>query len=291
VDREGFRPVLDTVLPGRARATPVARNRTGFSYQGAGVAADIQSERRPDEGFGFGTSTLAARALPGVVSRGRGAGCEDALVLSRGSEIGGSTEGAVFGTVHAGRGSEPCGSKGQIVDASLVKAPRQRSARQESAQVKVGRVPAGWSRKQHRHKDRDVRWTRKREENHHGNKNPVSVDREPGLVRRWQASDAACHDSRVFARVPDENSSSGDARADSTCHGRSHAVLLSGGGRHSRIPRKGYRNARCRHGPGRPAASTRRCGRRWSMCWSNPGPWAASWPGLSAWLGRTSRAP
>jgi len=31
VDREGFPPVLDTVLSGRARAMPVTRNRTGFS--------------------------------------------------------------------------------------------------------------------------------------------------------------------------------------------------------------------------------------------------------------------
>jgi len=53
----------------------------------------------------------------------------------------------------------------------------------------------------------------------------------------------------VFARVPDE-SSSGAVRADSACHSRSHEALLAEGGWCSRIPRKGYRNARCRRGPG-----------------------------------------
>jgi len=181
------------------------------------------------------------RTLSGVVSRGFGAGCEDALVLSPGSEVGGNMEGTVFGTVLEGRGWGPCGT--QEVRGCQ---PRQRAASaQRATGERTGEGGQGSGRvvtKQHRHKDRDVRWTRKRNENHHGNKNLISVDREPGPVRRWQASDAAYHDSRVFARVPGESSSSGDIRADSACYSRSHEALLAEGGWHSRIPRKEYRN-------------------------------------------------
>jgi len=116
-----------------------------------------------------------------------------------------------------------------------------------------------------------------------------SVNREPGLVRRWQVSDAVCHDSRVFARVPDESSSSGTVRADSACHSRSHEALLAEGGSRSRIPCKGDRN---------PPLSTRsrEASRKRSKVQAavghvlaQPGPWAASWPGLSSWIGRISR--
>src|SRR5690349_8862464 len=50
---------------------------------------------------------------------------------------------------------------GQIVDASLVAAPRQRNTQAEKDDVRAGRVPEGWRRKpaKLRHKDRDARWT------------------------------------------------------------------------------------------------------------------------------------
>src|SRR5690242_3328838 len=50
---------------------------------------------------------------------------------------------------------------GQIVDASLVAAPRQRNTQAEKDDIKAGRVPEDWKRKpaKLRHKDRDARWT------------------------------------------------------------------------------------------------------------------------------------
>ena len=48
---------------------------------------------------------------------------------------------------------------GQIVDASLVAAPRQRNTQPEKEDIKAGRVPPDWKRKSAklRHKDRDAR--------------------------------------------------------------------------------------------------------------------------------------
>jgi len=56
--------------------------------------------------------------------------------------------------------------KGQIVDASLVSAPKQRNSREENAQVKTGETPDNWSENKRRQKDTDARWTRKNGKNH-----------------------------------------------------------------------------------------------------------------------------
>lgn len=52
---------------------------------------------------------------------------------------------------------------GQIVDASLVAAPRQRNTNAEKADIKAGRIPEHWKDKPAKlsHKDRDARWTLK----------------------------------------------------------------------------------------------------------------------------------
>ena len=50
---------------------------------------------------------------------------------------------------------------GQIVDASLIAAPRQRNTNEEKKAIKEGRIPAEWQDKpaKLRQKDRDARWT------------------------------------------------------------------------------------------------------------------------------------
>jgi len=46
---------------------------------------------------------------------------------------------------------------GQIVDATIVAAPKQRNTIEEKKAIKEGRVPEEW--KDARQKDRDARWT------------------------------------------------------------------------------------------------------------------------------------
>ncbi len=48
---------------------------------------------------------------------------------------------------------------GQIVDATIVAAPKQRNTEAERAAIKAGQVPAGWAEKpaKLRQKDRDAR--------------------------------------------------------------------------------------------------------------------------------------
>jgi transposase len=52
---------------------------------------------------------------------------------------------------------------GQIVDASIVSAPRQHNTREENAAVKAGKTPEGWEEKpaKNAQNDKDARWTKK----------------------------------------------------------------------------------------------------------------------------------
>jgi len=98
---------------------------------------------------------------------------------------------------------------GQIVDATIVAAPKQRNTNGEKQAIKDGRIPEGWKDKPAKlaQKDRDARWTVKytkakvREDGSlppvdlaipaFGYKNHVSIDRAHGLIRKWTATHAA----------------------------------------------------------------------------------------------------
>ena len=71
---------------------------------------------------------------------------------------------------------------------------------------------------------------------------PRSVDRAHGLVRCYEVTDAALHDSQVFEQVLDERNTSGDVWADSAYRSAEHEEMLSKGGYRSRVHRKGQRN-------------------------------------------------
>jgi hypothetical protein len=51
---------------------------------------------------------------------------------------------------------------GQIIDAALIAAPRQKLTVEEKATIREGATPAHWSKAKRAQKDRDARWTPKR---------------------------------------------------------------------------------------------------------------------------------
>ena len=105
--------------------------------------------------------------------------------------------------------------KGQIIDASLVEAPRQRNSREENRQIKEGQTPEAWSEQKRRQKDTDARWTKKNGQNHYGYKNHVNVDVKHKLIRDYEVTPASVHDSQVFEDLLDEDNRSRDVWADS----------------------------------------------------------------------------
>jgi hypothetical protein len=145
---------------------------------------------------------------------------------------------------------------GQIVDATIVAAPKQRNTIEEKAAIKEGRVPEPWkdSPAKLRQKDRDARWTVKytkakpREDGStpavdlaipaFGYKNHVSVDRAFGLIREWTATNAAAHDGARLEDVLDCRNTGSEVWADTAYRSRKNETMLSRRGLLSRIHRK-----------------------------------------------------
>ena len=71
------------------------------------------------------------------------------------------------------------------------------------------------SRPSVRQKDTDARWTKKHGKSHYGYKNHVNVDRRHKLVRRYQVTDAAVHDSQVVEDILDPDNTASEVWADS----------------------------------------------------------------------------
>ncbi len=120
---------------------------------------------------------------------------------------------------------------GQIVDASIVAAPRQRMTDEEKEIVKAGGIPEDWTAKPARlaQKDRDARWTLKRGRRKvrpdgkalmeiaipvFGYKNHIGTDRRHGFIRKWAATDAATHDGRQLPNLLDRTNTGSGVWAD-----------------------------------------------------------------------------
>lgn len=88
----------------------------------------------------------------------------------------------------------------------------------------------------------EARWTQKNGVNHYGYKNHISIDREHKVIRRWQVSDAAMHDSQVFEELLDETNTCAEVWADSAYRSADQEASLKAAGWCSRIHRKGQKN-------------------------------------------------
>lgn len=146
---------------------------------------------------------------------------------------------------------------GQIVDASLISAPKQRNSEAEKAALREGRIPEDWQARpaKLRQKDRDARWKVKFSKARQpaeatrrvvdiaipvfGYQNHVSIDRGCGLIRRWQASDAATHEgARLRHGLLDNTNTAASVWADTAYRSKANEAFLSASGFVSRIHRK-----------------------------------------------------
>lgn len=145
---------------------------------------------------------------------------------------------------------------GQIIDATLVAAPKQRNTDGEKAAIKAGEVPAAWKDKQAklRQKDRDARWTVKFAKAKpkadgepqidiaipfYGYKSHISIDRRHGIIRRAISTDAAAHDgARLREGLVDPANTASDVWADTAYRSAANEAFLSRAGKVSRIHHK-----------------------------------------------------
>ena len=142
---------------------------------------------------------------------------------------------------------------GQIVDATIVQAPKQRNTDEEKEALKEGRIPEEWENKPAKlaQKDRDARWTMKRGrvrrlENGRpkgpeimipafGYKNHISIDRRHGLIRKWEATHAAANDGHRLENLLDPKNTSSAVWADTAYRSGANEEALQQRGLISKI--------------------------------------------------------
>ena len=144
---------------------------------------------------------------------------------------------------------------GQLVDATIVSAPKQRNPDAEKQAIKEGRVPEGWQDKpaKLRQKDRDARWTVKATKAKpregamprvglampaFGYQNHVSADRRHRLIRRWLVTDAAAHAGARLADLLDPDNTAAGVWADTGYRSKKNEELLAKRMLRSHIHRK-----------------------------------------------------
>jgi IS5 family transposase len=132
--------------------------------------------------------------------------------------------------------------RGQIVDASIVAAPRQRNSREDNRKIKEGTTPEAWQEAKKRQKDVDARWTKMNGTTYYGYKNHVDIDVKHKFIRGYAVTDAAVHDSQVFEELLDENNSSRDVYADSAYRSEESIQQLEERGFREHLQRKGCKN-------------------------------------------------
>ncbi len=155
------------------------------------------------------------------------------------------------------RGYRPTG--GQIVDASLIAAPRQRMTKEEKARIRAGESASDiWPDAPARaaQKDTDARWTvrysraRKSRDGgkdaglvdlaipQFGYKTHISIDRKWRFIRRETTTDAARHDGHELATILDPANRSGKVWADTGYRSAGNEAWLKANGFLSHTHRK-----------------------------------------------------
>jgi IS5 family transposase len=132
---------------------------------------------------------------------------------------------------------------GQLVDATIVSAPKQRNTKAEKQAIKEGRIPEDWQQQPAKlqQKDRDARWTvqttkaKSREGEtpmvdlaipEFGYQNHVSTDRRHRLIRKWRVTDAAAYAGAYLADLLDPDNTAAGVWADTAYRSRKNEGLL-----------------------------------------------------------------
>ena len=131
---------------------------------------------------------------------------------------------------------------GQMIDASIVQAPRQSMSKEEKELVGEGAMPIKWSPAKRRQKDMDARWTKKHGKSYYGYKVSANADNRYKLVRKIIVSTASEHDTLHFEGVLDPTNTNRDILADKGYVDGEREARLNQQGWRMRIQRKGSKD-------------------------------------------------
>ena len=141
---------------------------------------------------------------------------------------------------------------GQIVDATLVAAPRQRNSEGEKAAIKAGKTateiwPEGARQGQAEGRRCPLKVSKAKSAKDgkplidiaipvFGYKSHIAIDRRHGIIRRGKVTDAAAHDgARLREGLIDQNNTASDVWADSAYRSAENERFLARIGKTSRI--------------------------------------------------------
>jgi len=253
IEFEGFRPVLDQALArsdrskgGRPPFDPVMMLKI-LILQALNDLSDERAEFLITDrlsfmrflGLGLGDKAPDRNTIWTFREKLKAAGVIDELFASFDAQIAASG-------YHA--------THGQLIDASLVSAPRQRLTEGEKAAIKQGK-PADeiWENpKRAAQKDTDARWTikysRKRRDApegqvdiaipSYGYKSHVMTDRAHGFIRSFTVTDASRHDGAQLEHLVRRDVLATGVWADSAYRSKKNEAWLSRHGLVSHIHRK-----------------------------------------------------
>ena len=155
---------------------------------------------------------------------------------------------------------------GQMIDASIIQAPRQRNTDEEKEALKEGRIPEEWAAKpaKLRQKDRDARWTLKRGKRKkrldgsemqiatpvYGYKSHIGADRKFRFIRKWTVTDAAKYDGRELENLLDKSNTASSVWADTAYRSHKNEKKISKAGLISKV--------HFRKSPGKPMPEPKR---------------------------------
>lgn len=146
---------------------------------------------------------------------------------------------------------------GQIVDASIIEAPRQRMTKAEKETIKEGKTPEGWNAHKAAQKDVYAKWQVKHTKAKptsegtksldlaipsFGYKNHVSIDKKHGIIRTYVVTDAARFDGKELSNLLDSNNTSSKVWADSAYRSEANEDFMERHGFTSEVHRKKPRN-------------------------------------------------
>jgi IS5 family transposase len=141
---------------------------------------------------------------------------------------------------------------GQMIDASIIEAPRQRNSDAEKEDLKEGRIPEDWATRpaKLRQKDRDGRWTLKRGRRKkrpdgslmmeiatpaYGYKSHVGADRRYRFIRTWAVTDAARYDGRELGGLLDTSNTASSVWADTAYRSAKNEKRIAKAGLNSKV--------------------------------------------------------
>lgn len=143
---------------------------------------------------------------------------------------------------------------GQIVDASIISAPRQRMTKEEKETIKDGKIPEEWKAKPAKlaQKDRDARWmvkyTKAKTKDGgelidlaipaFGYKNHISIDKRYGFIRKAQTTDASQYDGKLLHQLLDKENTCSKMWGDTAYRSKENEKFLYANGFVSQLHRK-----------------------------------------------------